>query len=57
VTFSLTVLDAGGAPCVGTTVKPFAASGPLNLTTGGYTTAVTDAMGNASISVSAGSAL
>lgn len=55
VTFSLTVLDAAGAPCVGTTVKPFTASGTLNVATGGYTTAVTDAMGNASISVSAGS--
>jgi hypothetical protein len=55
VTFNLTVRDAGGAPCVGTTVKPFTASGPLNLATGGYTMAVTDAMGNASLSVSAGS--
>lgn len=55
VTFNLTVLDAAGAPCAGTVVRPLAGSGTLNLATGGYTTAVTDAMGNATISVSAGS--
>ncbi len=52
VTFNMTILDALAAPVSGATLTAYETSGTTNIATGGATTAVTNALGKASITVS-----
>lgn len=55
VTFNLTILDALGAPVTNASVSAYETAGIVNIATGGSTTASTNALGKASITVSQGS--
>jgi hypothetical protein len=51
---TVTVRDAANVPCPGIALQPVVLAGNLNLATGGFTTAVTNAVGTGSITVSRG---